>query len=75
MSYVDVFTDRCYHKQRWRLMKNCFPSDSYGTACSPVIHGILREIRKSGVQSNKNTAHSFFLAYQTPERNRNSDFL
>lgn len=57
-------------------MKNYFPSDSHGTACSPTIHGVLREIRKSGLQSNKKAAHPFFfLVYQTPVRSKNSDFF
>lgn len=58
------------------MMKNYFPSDSHDTACSPAIHGVLQEIRKSGLQSNKKAAHRvFFLAYQTSVRSKNSDFF
>lgn len=57
-------------------MKNYFASDSHGTACSPAIHGVLWEIRKSGLQSNKKAAHPFFsLAYQTSVRSNKSDYF
>lgn len=39
--WIGIFLNKLNCKQRWRLMKSYFPSDSRGTVCSPAIHGVL----------------------------------